>query len=748
MGGELNKKPQGFLFFIMAKRIISRDNSDLVKGARELSDPIGTQTQLTKELNKSIYGTDEFENIKDVTGSVNSLVSKYDKNKHSSLINNVIENNKRLSDRDVESLKRLQNLLENNSNSAMIKSILSGMDSQIAKYEDLMIITKIMPQLKKAKRSMVNSIMSPDDFTKQLSLSITKNGIPVSESLPMLDSGIKELFKTKKLTKEIKHIIDRTLTFGKYYEAVLPYDYLFGQILIKKQKSNLSAFNNEAVEINVETACDKEVIKEVFEKPSAFYNGVTKLCNEIEFCDNASQLFCEEVTIKEIKKKVDKDEKAKSIFDTALKNGNKYNKTSSSTKLSNDGMMDTKKLDLGITGCKIKRLDPRRLLCLKIDETVLGYYYIETIESMNNIRRGGPFSFKNNITPNVANNGIDEIYKVLGDTIYKKIDKQFIKDNIEFKEQIYDVLKYADATNNRLKVTYLEPQYVHEFIVDDGESVFEQSLYFAKLYMMLLLSYISGTVARSQDVRAYYVETDPQGGVTSLVNNAITTLKKQNRAFYSMTNLGKMMSNFNCFDDLYMAKTHDDKKPLDFDIIQGQDMTLNNDLMDTLERITVESSGTPLALIQSSNEVEFAKAYATLNLDFMRTILDLQIDFNPDIERYLKDIFKYELSNQDESLQAEIDSLSISLQSPMNLLLNNITEQINNAKDLANNLTEICLGQNGMSGDNTVSDKFIKLICEKYAPNVPWAEFDELLKKAKTLDATEKETDTTDETEV
>ena len=728
----------------MAKRIISKDNSDLINGAKQLSEPLGAQTQMTKELNRTIYGTDEYENIKDVTNSVNSLVSKYDKTKHTSLINNVIENNKRLSDRDIDNLKKLQNLLENNSNSAMIKSILSGMDSQIAKYEDLMIITKIMPQLKKAKRSMVNSIMSPDDFTKQLAMSITKNGIPISESSPTLDSNIKELFKSKKITKEIKHIVDRTLTFGKYYEAVLPYNYLFSQILIKKQKSEVSAFNNENTKINIDEACDKNVIKEVFEKPNEFYKGVENLCEQIEFCNNASYLFSEQITLQELAKATEKNEKSKSIFDNALKNGNNYNKLSKS---SSDGMMDTKTLDLGINGCKIKRLDPRRLLCLKIDDTKLGYYYIETVESLNNIRRGGPFSFKNNITPNVANNGIDEIYKALGDTIYKRIDKQFITDNLEFKEQIYDVLKYADAANNRLKVTYLEPQYVHEFMIDDGESVFEQSLYFAKLYMMLLLSYISGTVARSQDVRAYYVETDPQGGVSSLVNNAITTLKKQNRAFYSMTNLGKMMSNFNCFDDLYMAKTHDDKKPLDFDIIQGQDMSLNNDLMDTLERIIVESSGTPLALIQSSNEVEFARAYATLNLDFMRTILDLQIDFNPDIERYLKDIFKNELSGQDSSLQAEIDALSISLQTPMNPLLNNIIEQVNNAKDLATNLAEICIGQNGMSGDNTVADRFIKIICEKFAPNVPWAEFDEALKKAKTIDATEKE-DTTDDTEV
>ena len=304
------------------------------------------------------------------------------------------------------------------------------------------------------------------------------------------------------------------------------------------------------------------------------------------------------------------------------------------------------------------------------------------------------------------------------------MDKKFIQDNITIKEELYDILKYADAANNAIKVIYLDPEYVQEFEIDDGESMFEQSLLFAKLYIIMLLSNISAKISRGNDIRAYYVKTDPKGGISTIVNNAINTLKKNNRAFNSMTNLSKVISSFNVFDDLFITQTQDDKKPIDFDIIQGQDITLDNEFLEMLERICIESTGTPLALIDSSSDPEFAKAYTVLNLKYMRLILDYQIDLNPSISRFFKMIIRNEIDQ--EKYNNIIDALEISLQTPMTLRISNTLEQVNNAKDLAQALSEILLNQDEQGGIK--GDKLMLELCKVFSPNINWNQFEDMIK--------------------
>ena len=78
----------------------------------------------------------------------------------------------------------------NNKNINEFQSLLTSMDSKVSKYEDLMIITKIVPKLKEAKNVMLNSILSPDDFTKQIALNFMLDGKPLSDSTNPVVNGL------------------------------------------------------------------------------------------------------------------------------------------------------------------------------------------------------------------------------------------------------------------------------------------------------------------------------------------------------------------------------------------------------------------------------------------------------------------------------------------------------------------------------------------------------------------------------
>lgn len=62
----------------------------------------------------------------------------------------------------------------------------------------------------------------------------------------------------------------------------------------------------------------------------------------------------------------------------------------------------------------------------------------------------------------------------------------------------------------------------------------------------------------------------------------------------------------------------------------------------------------------------------------------------------------------------------------MNLLLTNLLDQVNNAKDAAQAISDIVVGTN--EEDTIGIDMFMKEVVKKYAPNIPITEFEELWK--------------------
>ena len=670
---------------------------------------VNLQNKSVENINKDVYGTIEYDSVKDVTDEVSKLVSLYNNDGSSNVIAKLNKISRDFSSQEKSKLNQIRDTLENSRELAGMRNLFSSMNSKISKYEDLLLVTKLMPRLHKAKKSMVTSILSPDDLTKQLSMNITINDKPLSEYDNTLYTKIQNTLKKYKYVKEIKHIVDRSITFGNYYVAVLPYNKLYNDLIKNKEKIGKTINGRKLTENSKLKLYEASVstIKDTFENDKGVINNIKNSISNTIINESAIGLFDESVLTDEIKKKSEE----------LYTKGNKQS----------DGLLqkkEYKETNFGMDGCKIKRLDPRRLVKIAIDDTVFGYWYIETKELTNAVKNPGIFKFKSNLNSELKEDGVDTVYRSLSELLYKKLDANFVRKNIDIKDSLYDVLKYADAANRQLNVTFLEPEYVQEFEVDEGHSVFDQSLFYAKMWLMLFLSNLSAKVARSNDVRAYYVATDAQGRVDSMVMNAINTLKKNNRSFYSMTNLGKMISAFNKFDDLVIPKDSDDKHPIDFDIVQGQSVEMDLDILEMIEKIAVDVSGTPLTLIESSANEEFAKAYAVMNLDYMRNVLDRQIDLNPSNEEFVKKILKYDMNDSaNDEEKNTIDALSISFQSPMTLLLTNTVDQVNNAKDLAQAMSDLVLGQNA---EQENIDDFMLEVCKMYAPNVPWNKFQEI----------------------
>jgi hypothetical protein len=707
--------------------------------AKNIADLLALQTGINKDIENDMYGTTSQNiDLDDTKNKIATITSEFKQSIGGNFFDSLKNMKSDFSDRDKKKIEEIKTAITNNKNVSMFQNLINSNYSLTNKYEDLMLVTSIIPQLKQAKTAIVNSILSPDDFTKQIALNMMINEESLSTKNNALYKTINNnILKKYKFTELMKYITDRTVTFGSYSVAVLPYSKLFKEMIDRKNSRSShqqTRLFSESYECNLH---ENTMIKNNITDVGKLEAKVNKLLGNITITNEASNLFDEEVLLQEYSKQ--KDGTKQSIFDLSKFNKDKVKQNIQSNNkeqplsfnTASDGLYngDGKNTDdVKITGCKIKKLDPRRLLSLKIDEdTCLGHYYFENTETMNAIQNSGMFSFKDNILNTNAQTTVDVIYKSIGDMLWQKLDHKFVENHPDIKEKLYDILQYSDVNaDSKLKITFLEADEVVEFKINNGESAFESALFFSRLYLMVLLSTITARVIRANDVRAYYVDVDAEGGVNSMLYNAIDTLQRQNQSILGMNHVSKIISAYSVFEDLFIPKTKDDRKPIDFDIISGQQIDMNSDLLELLEQICVNSSGVPLLLLQNSNDVDFARTFTMMNMTFMKTTLDRQTDINPSVTELIKKILLTELTSDDDI--AIINNLECYLQSPMNLLLTNILEQINNAKDVAQSMIDVIGGQDGANTFGQAAlDALMLEICKKYAPNVPFAEFKEML---------------------
>lgn len=699
-----------------------------------LFDLISLQKDLNTDIRTDIYGVDNHNvDISSTQEKISSLVNGIKNNIGGDFFDCINELKSELNINQKATINKFKEKLTGDQNIGLFQSYLKANDSRINKFEDLKLITAVMPQLRQAKTAIINSILSPDDFTKQIALNFDLNGKSLADEDPLKFSNIQKILKKHKFTKLMKSVVDNTITLGTYYVAVIPYNKLYKDLLKQKEKytvktNNDNTYRRTDIKEMKNRLNSNKILKESVMSIDELAEEINNVYRNSEIYNDSSNLLSEDVMLAELKKaKITSSEENISSTEFIDNIEKELNKNSAVNSEFNDGFISDDKNDLKISGCKIKKLDPRRVLELSIDEdNCMGYLYIENAESAKAIRDFRKFNFNADINNTRRENVIDNIYTEIGNMLMQKLDKKFIEKHANIKERLYDILKYADVNkDSKIKVSYLSTDEVVKFEINDGESVFEPSLFFSRLYMMVLLSTITAKVVRSSDIRAYYVDVDADGGMNNMVYNAIDTLQSTNHSILSANHISKIISTFTAFDDLIIPRADGEKNTIDFDIISGQQVDLSTDLLELLEQICVNSTGVPLQLLQSSNDVDFARTYTMLNISFMKNILDRQMDINPSITELVTKILKCEMID-DENLNNLLNSLECYLQSPMNLLLTNILDQINNAKDVAQGLAEVVVGTGDDASNSELMDRFILAIVKKYAPNIPFKEFEEI----------------------
>ncbi|HAU83984.1 MAG TPA: hypothetical protein DCW90_00165, partial [Lachnospiraceae bacterium] len=263
------------------------------------------------------------------------------------------------------------------------------------------------------------------------------------------------------------------------------------------------------------------------------------------------------------------------------------------------------------------------------------------------------------------------------------------------------------------------------------------SLFYAKLYLMLLLFKIMSIILYSNDTRVNYIK---QSGIDKNIANKIQEIarKKQERKLnlldlFSYTTLVKKIGSG---AEMYIPVGRSGERGYETEILQGQEVQMNNELMELLRKCYILGTGVPDAIINYLNEADFAKSIEMANTKFVSRVVSLQLDFNPALTQFYQMLAKYSLGLPDEVCT----KFQYVLTPPKNANNNIKAEAIQATQTLLDFVTPLMYGENAKDDPDKADEilAFRKKVAAESLPMLHVDHLEELMKEAKLESTKEK----------
>ena len=666
--------------------------------------------------------------------------------------------------------------------SAMQSFFYDAYKNKLVEQNDLHQIASQLIELTEAILITRDAIISPDIVEGRMSRTLSFGNASDDE-----DSAISIVEKMEdrfKLLDKIKNfIIPKTLEYGEYYVYNIPYSKMFKDFMKVKDKSNIYKSYTYHEKVLTESFKDSDTkiyrnkneyesyIKETYEKYSksmSDYNEKQIMINpnysfisEKEFSKKMTSIF-ENITIsndpiplpfldegfssmetymKEYvsesgEYKVEKDTDWRHV-DSDTRRTNEKRHDSQSTLFdrvasSSEGIKTDKDFE-DIRDCYIKLLEPTHVIPIKIVDSPIGYYIVHEEDITPLTGAVGNSLYFSKIGDERSKHTIVD---AIVDRIVAAFDKKFLKDNVKFKKEIADAISFYSINQKKLKFQFVPVEYMSVFKIDvdengNGQSMLKKSLFYAKLYLLLLLFKIMSIILYSNDTRVNYIKTS---GIDKNVANKIQEIArmKQNRQINLMDlfSYTTLINKVGAGSEMYVPVGRNDTRPMETEILSGQDIQLNTELMEMLKNSYILATGVPQAIMNYLGEAEFAKVVEQNNTKFNGRVVNYQLDFNPDITEMYKKLMRWSTNLSD----SDIENFKFILQPPKTSAGNAKAEAIQSFQSIVEFLVSIYSGDPNQEEDPKATNKLINIFKRKFAadqlPMLNMDKIDEMWKEA------------------
>lgn len=614
------------------------------------------------------------------------------------------------------------------------------------KSRDLQIdmVIKYMPKLKEALDIKKDNVLSSDNFSKDF-INVINDGTISKEKTALFASRVKELNKKYKIQDLFETMYDTASTYGEQFIYKVPYKKAFDRLMANQSKSMLNGTINiesssvviaESGRLTDDFALDKEeaglsreiesTLKESNFGLTVTFNKSHVLSDPISNYNKATNIIKNHPTKSLYEAFVNECESTNEAgLDKIMDDNLDYDKLYDGA---NDGLININKKDKPkskineIPGCVLKKLKHENLVPIIVEDLCLGYFYLEfgCTEDIDRNRVVLNSTF-DSVSKEDLKGGNDIILRYLANKVSQQIDTEFINVNNDLKDEIFVMLKYNDKFNiensaNNINVTYLPPEDVFHFYfqLDEdthrGISDLDRALIPAMFWCLLDLSTTLGIVTRSSDKRIYYVKQNVEQNVARTMLNVINQLKKGNMGIRQMESMNNILGIIGKYNDHVIPLGPSGDPPIQFEVMQGQNIETPTDLLNKYEEMAVNSTDVPLEMVNTTMNVDYAIRFTMSNSKFLRKVFKRQFICEEKFSELYTCIYNYEYGENERNIHVQLPA-------PQFLTMTNTTQLLNNAKDYAKQLADIEYGEQPEEGKEAEKNEFMKLLLRHLLPS-------------------------------
>lgn len=633
----------------------------------------------------------------------------------------------------------------------------SYMDNRWVKAVDMEIdeILRYMPKLHEALLTIRDNVLSADSFSKDF-LNVEADS-PMQIDAEQFSHNINDLKKKYSLLKLVTDIYDDTSKYGEVFIYCVPYQkaiqrlmdrkYTMRNVVVKTNyHENTISICENGIEEKISTPKDALTGENDLGIKIEIENGIiSSIVNDEKNARNiyvgareqslTEQYFAEQSVINEGIVDVSSTGYAyANTFDNDIEMGEKLPVHHNFDQTLGDALelpgesdptadgLYTKNTENNkiqkMNGCIVKKLKRERITPIIMNEICLGYYYFEFDEQMELFEDRFTTTGMVNTITGLRSNGRaeafdsmqrrEELLRSIASNLADKIDTKFVNANQDLKKEIYHILKYNDNFNaaagstNNIRVTYIPPEDIHHFYFDldedtkRGISDLNLSLIPAKLWVAIYITNCLAIMTRGNDKRVYYVRQSVESNISKTLLKTINEIKKSNFGIRQVENINSVLNITGRFNDYIIPRGSDGQSPIEFEVMQGQNIEIKTELLNLLEESAINVTGVPIELIQNRQSPDYAMQLTMSNSKFLRFAYARQSDFQSQLALFFTKLYNIEFNSNTR--------IKVILPPPLFINVTNTNQLIANTNEYCENIANIIMA----GEDEELKAKFAK----------------------------------------
>ncbi len=659
--------------------------------------------------------------------------------------------------------------------------------SELLLRRDITNICTQMPEMRDVIYVVRDSIIECNVATGEVSRTISFEDRDASEAM---ETQVKEVEQHHDLLMAIKNfIVPNTLRTGEMYIQVVPYAKLFAEIEALKDAHNPGQKNMnstrssspfkesipvrlfksfhpatslysdanvkaimEAVspetklasrdEFNIEQ--DQRGQKAKYTPEAVAKEEITSLLKNIEVYNGASPLSAEyglegfqELVLREYaeQQRAVKAASGEQEPDPAAH----FEATMNLNHVSDDGIfgaIDQEDVDIksyaDIKGCYVKYLDSLRMVPIRMDRRVIGYYYVTTTMDLqtNSANPNGMidlsyqhYTHDRNMVENLAN------------MIIQSFDKKMLQKNIKLKNEIAEIIMAHRFSEGKLSFIYIPEDEIIRLVINEdeegkGHSILEPTIFPARMYLMLTMYNMLYTL-NNNTIRVHYVKS------SGLNKDYAAQIQRTMRKFQSrritiddIYSFSGVLNKIGGMGEMVLPAGRNDYKALETDTIEAVQNPISVEFLEQQRRQAISGTGVPhLLVINAIDEVDFAKTLEMANTRFLSTVSAYKIDFNKGITKLYQKLLKYSTDLEDDEIQSFRFKFNAIKQQDLQIT-SDMIQNFNQLVELVSAVYYTKAEMEDEKGNPTLKQKQLRRkLAEKYLSQLDFDELDDIIEE-------------------